>query len=115
MAVRTKTEELVGATPEAVDTGYQAGSAAYQQGVKAIEQTVSTLKDGMAQATAGFEKTQTRVKAGMDKAMQTAEEFVAFGQGNLEALVKSGQIWTSGVQDLGKQVAATAQASFEET
>ncbi len=55
------------------------------------------------------------MKEGMDKAMKTAEEFVAFGQGNLEALMKSGQIWAAGMQDLSKQVAATAQASIEET
>ena len=47
--------------------------------------------------------------------MKTAEEFVAFGQGNIEAFVKCGQIWTAGVQDLSKQVAATAQAQFDET
>jgi phasin family protein len=33
----------------------------------------------------------------------------------MEALVKSGQIWAAGMQDLGKQIAANAQASFEET
>jgi phasin family protein len=40
---------------------------------------------------------------------------VSFSQGNLEAVLKSGQIWAAGVQDLSKQVAASAQASFEET
>jgi phasin family protein len=82
---------------------------------KGFETTVAGLKDGMAQATAGFAETQAKVKAGMEKAMKTAEEMVAFGQGNVEALVKSGQIWATGMQDLGKQMAATAQASFEET
>ena len=48
-------------------------------------------------------------------AMKTAEEFVTFSQGNVEAVVKSSQIWTAGVQDLSKQVAATAQATFDET
>ena len=47
--------------------------------------------------------------------MKTAEEFVAFGQGNVEAIVKSSQIWVAGVQDLSKQVAITAQAQFDET
>ena len=47
--------------------------------------------------------------------MKTAEELVAFGQGNFEAIVKSGQIWASGVQDIGKQMAANAQASFDDT
>ena len=51
----------------------------------------------------------------MEKAMKTAEELMAFSQGNLEAMVRSGQIWASGMQDLGKQMAATAQASFDET
>jgi len=82
---------------------------------KGFEATVSGLKDGMAKATAGFADTQAKVKEGMEKAMKTAEEFVAFSQGNAEALMKSGQIWTSGVQDISKQIAANAQASFDET
>ena len=47
--------------------------------------------------------------------MKTAEEFMTFGQGNIEALVQSGQIVATGLQDLGKQIAADAQASLEET
>ena len=82
---------------------------------KGIEATVSNLKEGMTKAAAGFSETQAKVKEGVEKAMKTAEEFVSFGQGNLEALLKSGQIWASGMQDLSKQVAASAQASFDET
>jgi phasin family protein len=82
---------------------------------KGFESTVSGLKDGMSRATVGFENTQEKVKEGMEKAMKTAEELMAFSQGNLEAMVRSGQIWASGMQDLGKQIAATAQASFDET
>ena len=82
---------------------------------KGFESTVSGLKEGMAQATAGFVDTQAKVKEGMEKAMKTAEELMAFSQGNLEAMVKSGQIWAAGVQDIGKQIAANAQASFDET
>ena len=47
--------------------------------------------------------------------MKTAEEFLSFNQGNLEALIKSGQIMATGMQDLGKQVAATAQARLKES
>ena len=82
---------------------------------KGIEATVSNLKEGMTKAAAGFTETQAKVKEGMEKAMKTAEELMSFGQGNFEALLKSGQIWAAGVQDLSKQVAATAQASFDET
>ena len=46
--------------------------------------------------------------------VKTAEEFVTFGQGNVEAIVKSGQILATGMQDMTKNMAATAQASFDE-
>ena len=47
--------------------------------------------------------------------MKTTEDFVAFGQANLEAFVKSGQIWSAGVQELTKQFATSAKASFDES
>jgi len=110
MAMKSKTDEtamLAEGAPAAVFTS--------ETGTKGIEHTVAALKDGMAQAAVGFEKTQARVKEGMEKAMRTAEDFVAFGQGNMEAMMKASQIWAAGMQDLGKQVAATAQGSLEET
>jgi phasin family protein len=82
---------------------------------KGFEATVSGLKDGMAKAATGLADTQAKVKEGMEKAMKTAEDLVAFSQGNAEAMIKSGQIWTAGVQDIGKLIAANAQASFDET
>lgn len=111
MAIKTKVE-TGGATTEDIAPATGFGGEA---NLKGIDQTVATLKDSMTQAAAGMEKTQARVKEGMEKAMKTAEEFVTFGQGNLEAVVKSGQILAAGMQDLSKQFAATAQASFEET
>lgn len=105
MTIKAKTIEATVAAEETV-----ANAAG-----KGFESTVAGLKNGMAQATAGFAETQAKVKEGMEKAMKTAEELVAFGQGNVEALVKSGQIWAAGVQDIGKQMAASAQASFDET
>jgi phasin family protein len=105
MSTKTKATETV------VEMNETAGAAAK----KGFDQTIIGLKDGMAQAAAGFEQTQAKMKEGVEKAMKTAEEFVAFGQGNLEAFVKSGQIWAAGIQDLQKQLAASAQASFEES
>ena len=84
-------------------------------GAQAFESTVSGLKDGATRAASGLADTQAKMKEGMEKAMKTAEELVTFSQGNLEAMVKSGQIWAAGVQDIGRQIAATAQASFDET
>ena len=47
--------------------------------------------------------------------MKTAEEFLTFGQANVDAFVKSGQIVASGLQEMSKQFAATAQATVDET
>jgi phasin family protein len=52
---------------------------------------------------------------GIKTMMKSTEEFVAFGQANLEAFMKSGQIWSAGVQDLTKKMATCAKASFEES
>ena len=46
--------------------------------------------------------------------MKSAEQFVAFGQGNLDAWMRSNQILVAGMQDLAKQAAATAQSGVEE-
>lgn len=46
--------------------------------------------------------------------MKTPEEFVTFGRGNVEALVRSGQIWAAGMQSIGKQLAANTQAGLDE-
>ncbi len=82
---------------------------------KPMEATVTSIKEGVAKATAGFEATQVKMKEGVEKAMKTAEELVAFNQGNIEALVKASQIWATGMQDLSKSLAAAAQASLDES
>jgi phasin family protein len=88
-------------------------------GGKTIDATVTELKDGIAQATTqattGAEATQAKMKEGVVKAMKTAEELVAFSQGNVEALMKCSQIWAAGMQDLSKHFAAAAQASLDES
>jgi phasin family protein len=101
--------------PKMIEATIAAEEQAVGAASKGFEQTVSGLKDGMAKAAAGLADTQAKVKEGMEKAMKTAEELVAFSQGNVEAMVKSGQIWAAGVQDIGKQIAANAQASLDET
>jgi len=101
------TDAVAAAAHSAIES--QAGAA------RAYERGTSELNDRAAAATAGFGQTQIKVKENMEKAMRTAEELVSFGQGNLEAFVKSGQIWAAGFQDLSRQFAATAQAQLDET
>lgn len=93
---------------------------------KGVEVTEKAFQENISNAAAGFEKTQAEVKAtlektqadvkaNVEKALKTAEQFLSFGQGNVEAIVKSSQIWVAGVQDLSKHVAATAQAQLDQT
>lgn len=56
---------------------------------------------------------QPTMETQMEKITATTEEFVTFGQANVEAFVKSSQIWATGVQDLQKTLAATAQAQMD--
>ncbi len=100
-------------TYSAIESGQDMQQKIAAATVSGTEKTVSAINTGMARANVGFQKTQAQVKDNMDKAMRTAQDFVSFSQGNFEAMVKSGQIWAAGVQDIGKQVAASAQAQMD--
>jgi phasin family protein len=82
---------------------------------QASQSTTSFAETRLAGALAGAEKPQMEAKTKMEKAMKTAEQMMSFGQGNMEAMMKSSQIWAAGVQDLGKSFAATAQAQLDQT
>jgi phasin family protein len=106
-ATENNLTEVKDATVEVVEQT-QAASA------KSFEQTVAAMKDSMSKATSTVEASQLQIKEGITKTMKTAEEVVAFSQGNVEALIKSGQIWSTGLQDISKQMASSMQASYEE-
>src|SRR5271166_510843 len=48
-------------------------------------------------------------------ALKRTEEVLAFTLGNIAAFVKSSQIWTTGVQELGPTFAASAQTELSAT
>ena len=116
MAAKKTAETTIKADDvKAEDTTTHAASAAIVATKQGIDHTVAALKDSMTGAVAGFEQTHTEIKSNMDKAFKTAEDFVSFGQANVEAVVKSGQIWTAGMQDLSKTFAGLAQAQMDHT
>ncbi len=94
--------------------------AVFAVAAQSFDQTVAALKDGMTGAVAGIENTQlentqTEMKTNMDNAIKSAEDLVSFSQGNVEAVVKSGQIWAAGVQEFTKSFATLAQAQMDQT
>ena len=68
--------------------------------------------------TNGFGGTTTtdfteQAKGAMEKSAKMAEDFVAFGKGNIEALVESSKIAAKNVEALGQEAAEYAKTSFE--
>jgi phasin family protein len=103
-------------TPHEVSSAVKEVSAeAVQMPVVAMHATVSAVNTGAEKLRTGMLTTQAKAKENMDKAMRTAQDLMSFSQGNFEAMIKSGQIWAAGVQELSKQVAATAQAHYDES
>ena len=49
----------------------------------------------------------------MDIMMKTSGDITSFGQDNVQALMRSGQIWMDGCQSIGQSVATSTQAHVE--
>ena len=56
---------------------------------------------------------QTRAKAAYDKGTEMTQDVVEFQKGNFEALVESGKILASGMQDLGRTYVEEAKSAAE--
>ena len=94
-------------------------AAPQPKAVSPYGQPIEGLKPGTATGPsllgASLEQANDKIKQGVTRAMTTAEQIAQFHQGNLEAFVKSGQIWATGLQDLSKHMATQAQTTMEET
>ena len=56
---------------------------------------------------------QTRAKAAYDKGNEITQDAVEFQKGNIEALIESGKILASGVQDMGRTYVEEAKSAAE--
>ena len=101
--------------PKSVEPIAAETTIAPPEAARSFEKTVDGLKQSAATATASLEQAQVQLKQGYDRAVKTAEQFAKFHQGNLEALMKASQIFTAGLQDITKHMAANAQANMEES
>jgi phasin family protein len=108
--------------PSPVNETISAASDLAAASAKAVSTTITATADTVAAVTAeavetasSIQPTKTTLTQGITRMMKSTEDFVAFGQANLEAFVKSGQIWSAGVQELTKQIATSAKASFDDS
>ena len=79
-----------------------------------FDRAVEDLKHGAETAQAGMDHVKVELKDGMEKVIKTTEKVAQFSKGNLEAVVKSGQILTSGLTDMSRLMAENARTGFEE-
>lgn len=85
----------------------------------AIMETIQSITEKTKSLfTNGFGGTTTtdfteQAKGAMEKSAKMAEDFVAFGKGNIEALVESSKIAAKNVEALGQEAADYAKTSFE--
>jgi len=110
-AAETAMQETITTTTEAVP----ALAEVIAEPLNATVEPVASFTAQTVRTANAILPTQTTLTRGMKTMMKSTEDFVAFGQANLEAFVKSGQIWSAGVQELTKQIATSAKASFEES
>jgi phasin family protein len=75
---------------------------------------INCANRGVAQmdGSTGMTMDATKTVANLTK---TIEQITSFGQGNVEAIMKSGQIWVAGSQAISKTMATTAQAHLDQT
>lgn len=73
-------------------------------------QSRKLIEDSAAQARVTVEKSMEQATKTAEGLFKAANEAVEFGRGNLEAVAKSAQAWTVGVQDLSRQTFAVVQS-----
>ena len=88
---------------------------AISETVTATPDTVAAVTEEVVKPIIGTPTTKPNPMPGMKTMIKSTEDFLAFGQANVEAFVKSGQIWADGIQELTKLFATTAKASFDES
>ena len=72
-----------------------------------FDRTIADMKQGVDAAT-GAQSDMTH------KAAQLGKDFVAFSQGNVEALAQASQVFAAGSQDLIREMMSAGQAIMEE-
>lgn len=78
-------------------------------------ETAAAPKQTLANAMQGYQAAQAKMQDGVSKAMKYWQDSMAFGQGNLAALLESSKIMTAGLQEISKHVAETSKANIEQS
>jgi phasin family protein len=89
-------------------------TAAISETITMTADTVAAGAEDVMTPTAVAETLKPNLMLGVKTVIKSPEDFVALGAANVEAFVKSGQIWTAGVQELMNQFATARKVAFDE-
>ncbi|MXO59835.1 phasin family protein [Altererythrobacter salegens] len=79
------------------------------------EKIMATAKtpDFMKTVTDALSELQSKAKEAYEKSTAYAGEMTDFAKGNVEAIVESGKVFSTGVQDMGKTAVDEAKSAYE--
>jgi phasin family protein len=101
-------------TPTLAAPAPKAAAASVDQAKTYVDESKSYVDEGAAQGRTVMEKNMEQATKTAETFYRAAEEAAEFGRGNLEAVAKSAQLWTSGMQDLGRAYVSVAQGMADQ-
>ena len=109
-AVRAKSVRIpaVKPTPAKPTVAVKSAPVALKEKIMA-----KTTTDFLAPLQSAFGEFQTKAKAAYEKSTAAVGEANDFAKGNVEAVVQSGKILASGLQDMGTTFVAESRSAFE--
>lgn len=80
---------------------------------KVFDATLQVADEGVEKAIKDVEASQAKLSEILTKTVKNSGEILAFSHGNFEAVLKSTEVYTTGFQDISKQLKASSEASFD--
>ena len=82
---------------------------------KSTDDTLQVTNVGVEKAAKGLEASHVKLTEILEKTVKNSVEILAFNQGTLEAVIKSTRIYSTGFQDISKQLTASGKATVDES
>jgi phasin family protein len=82
---------------------------------KSTDDTLQVTNVGVEKAAKGLEASHVKLTEILEKTVKNSVELLAFNQGTLEAVIKSTRIYSTGFQDISKQLTASGKATVDES
>ena len=96
-----------------IETSDQATSKSTDDTLQVTNVVVENV--GVEKAAKGLEASHVKLTEILEKTVKNSVELLAFNQGTLEAVIKSTRIYSTGFQDISKQLTASGKATVDES